>query len=142
MLPDGNRPKVGPGKKMLGVKTGSGKHDDIAQDKTGNVHPGTGGMSVVRAWRELPPHRIPERLTPLCPNAAGSNKAEIWYMGEGPFQSESITGQLNLRVDSAHHGMLEPAGTMMLADYQQSLADTVDQWRVDPATNPSSVSKE
>ena len=142
MLPDGNRPKVGADKKMLGVKAGSDKHDDIAPDEMGNVHPRTGGMSVAPAWRELPAHRIPKRLRFICPKARGTNEMEVWYLGEGPFQSEAITDRLNFRVDRPLHGMVEPATTMPFDEYEQLLADTTGQWLIDPETRPSGDSEE
>ena len=63
-------------------------------------------------------------------------------MGEGPFQSESITEHLNLRVDKPHHGMLEPVSIISLDEYQRSLADTADQWLIDPETLPVAESEE
>lgn len=127
---------------MLGVKAGSEEYDDIAPDESGNVHPRTGGMSVAPSWRELPQHRIPKRLRSLCPKARGSNDLVVWSMGEGPFQSEAITTQLNLRVDKPGHGMLEPASTMPLDEYERALADTSDQWEIDPETCPPAQSVE
>jgi hypothetical protein len=63
-------------------------------------------------------------------------------MGEGPFQSEAIARGLNLRVDNPRHGMLEPAFTSSLDEYEQSLADTADQWLIHPETHRSLESEE
>lgn len=134
MLRDGDRPEIGPDKKMLGVKVAGDQYDDITPDATGRVHPGTGGMSVSPAWRDLPPHRIPKRLRAICPKAAGNNGMECWRLGSGPFESGSITDRLHLRVDSQTHGLVEPATMMSLDEYQDALAETVDDWSIDPET--------
>ena len=81
MQADGDRPMVGRPKSMLGVKAGSDEHADINPADSGDVHPGSGGMSVAPAWRELPLHRIPRRLRGLCSKARGSNNTQIWRMG-------------------------------------------------------------
>ena len=67
---------------------------------------------------------------------------EVWYLGDGPFQSEAITDRLNLRVDRPLHGMVEPATTMPFDEYEQLLADTTGQWLIDPETRPAAESEE
>jgi hypothetical protein len=134
MLRDGNRPKIGPDKRMLGVKVAGDQYDDITPDSTGNVYPATGGMSVSPAWRELPPHRIPKRLRVICPKAAGNNSTECWRLGSGPFESGTVADRLDLRVDSQTHGLVEPATIMSLDAYQDALGDTADHWSIDPET--------
>ena len=131
MLRDGNKPKVGPTKKTLGVKPGSGLHDDIAPDGHGNVSAGGGGMSVSTAWRDLPAHRIPERLKPRCAKAAGNNNYTCWRMGDGPFENGDVTDALVLSVDRMVHGTVEPAFVMLLEKFQQALAETQDRWSID-----------
>jgi len=134
MLRDGDRPKIGPSKSMLGVKVGNDWHDDIAADENDNVHPAAGGMSVAPAWRVLPAHRIPKRLRSLCPQARGSNQLECWRMGAGPFESGAITDELRLTVDSARHGVVGPATVLSRSAYEAALAATADQWTIDPET--------
>jgi hypothetical protein len=131
MLRDGDKPKTGPTKKTLGVKGGNDRFDDIAPDANGNVHPGTGGMSVAPNWRNLPEHRIPKRLRHLYPRASGSDDYACWRMGTGAFESGPIAEKLNLAVDKPKHGMLQPAGVMTLAEFQAVLAATQDLWSLD-----------
>jgi hypothetical protein len=131
MLRDGDKPKIGPTKKTLGVKAGNDPHDDIAPDANGNVWPGTGGMSVVPNWRDLPAHRIPERLQRICPKARGKNDYGCWRMGDGPFENGDVAPQLVLVVDKPSHGTIQPAVSMPLADYEAVLAATQDQWVID-----------
>ena len=54
-------------------------------------------------------------------------------MGDGPFQANAISSDLDLRTDpqKAAHGFVEPSRTMSKADYDQALADTQDQWSMD-----------
>lgn len=125
MLREGASPKVGPSKKELGVKLGSGRHDDVAPDAEANVGPGMGGMSVAPHWEDLPTHRIPRRLRPKCAEAAGSDNCFCWRMGSGPFENSAVNEQLNLFVDSIHHGTVQPGTTMSAKSFQQALCHTV-----------------
>lgn len=124
MLKDGDLPMVGDQPRMLGAAP-----KDIAPDGAGNVHPGRHGMSVAPSLRSLPSHLIPKRLRLLAPDAIGSNTSSIWCHGDGAFLDASIVApHLELRVDSPDHGVVAPASTMPLADYQQALAATRPNW--------------
>jgi hypothetical protein len=129
MMPDGHHPAVGPEKKKLGVQIPG----DLAE-VAGRVAPGTGGMSVAPAWRDLPLHRIPRRLKHLEPKASGNNQYECWKMGEGPFVAGAVAEGLSLRIDRSTHGLVEPAFAMSSREYQESLAATRDQWEIDQET--------
>lgn len=94
-------------------------------------------MSVAPAWRDLPAHRIPRRLRRLCPKARGSDKLDCWRMSSGPFADGPITDRLNLAVDHAIHGVVEPSKAMPLSDYEDALGATADQWTIDPETSSS-----
>jgi hypothetical protein len=135
MQREGVKPRIGLSKAMLGVKVGTDEHDDITPDEQGLVHPGTGGMSVAPTWRDLPAYRIPQRLRRLCPKARGSDKLECWRMGSGLFVDGPLTDRLNVAVDHATHGVVEPIVAMQLQDYVDALSATADQWTIDPETS-------
>jgi hypothetical protein len=134
MLTEGDKPKVGSGGKLLGVRVPPDRHADITTDSAGNVHPGAGGMSVAPDWRVLPAHLIPRRLKHVVPDADGNNKLTCWTLGEGEFKADAVAPDVQLRPDPVHpdrHGFVEPKRSMTLADYQSALAATRDQWRQD-----------
>ncbi len=136
MLADGDRPKIGDKKSMLGVRVGP-PPADIEPDEPGRVRPGMGGMSVASHWKALPHFLIPPRLASLLPTltkrraATGNDDARCWRMGEGDFVAGQVTPALRLRVDSETHGLVEPATEMPLSQFQQALADTRDGWIID-----------
>jgi hypothetical protein len=127
MTPDGDKPKIGPTARSLGVRPGA----DIKPDENGFVTPGTGGMSVAPSWRELKKHRIPRRLRNIVPGATGSNLDRCWRMGEGGFKNDSVATNLTLRPDREDHGMVEPSVDMLLADFQAALGATQAEWSID-----------
>jgi hypothetical protein len=130
VAPDG-KPSVENTARGLGVRVGGSLADDLTTDENGNVHPNTGGMSVVESWRELDLHRIPKRLKHFVQEASGSNSDACWRMGSGRFANAHISDELQLRTDSPTHGFVEPAGEMPLAAYLQALASTRDHWTID-----------
>lgn len=132
-------PETGSSKKMLGAKAGTERGDDIAPTPDGRVFPETGGMSVAPSWRDLPAYRIPRRLKHLFPAATGKNEMECWCMGIGPFEDAAVSTDLNLRVDSGSHGVVEPSREMPLPTYQDALAQTQNQWIIEPETVQSEV---
>ena len=132
MIVDGDgRPKVAPTSRGLGVRVPPAAKPDITPDAAGLVKPGTGGMSVSPNWRDLPYWLIPARLSHLVYGAIGRDDAACFRMGDGPFASGPVTVGLDLRVDGPTHGLVEPASETAVADYQQALADTRDEWTVD-----------
>jgi hypothetical protein len=134
MLADGGKPKVGSESKMLGVRIAPTPRPDIPVDQAGNVHPDTGGMSVVPDWRELPYFLVPMRLKAVRPDARGSNQLTCWSLGEGLFEVGSLADKLVLRPDSndpTAHGFVEPSDVMSIENYQEALAETQDQWVID-----------
>lgn len=116
---------------MLGVRPGI----DLRPDESGQVVPGTGGLSVAPGLRDLPPHLVPLRLrVPLgITSARGKDSLVVWRSGEGPFAAAPIWPSLVLRLDprSARHGLVEPQTPMRLPDFQQRLAGTRDEWMRD-----------
>lgn len=132
MTVDGDgKPKVGQAARTLGARVPPAGKPDIRPDGAGIVRPRTGGMSVAPGWRNLPAHRIPKRLKPLMPDAAGKDEDACFCMGDGPFVSGAVATDLELRVDRPEHGMVEPAAAMPASDYQRALAVTRDQWVID-----------
>ena len=67
------------------------------------------------------------------PNEAmNSIKLVCWTMGEGSFSEGVVSDHLRFRPDPAKplkHGFIEPAQDMLVATYQDALAETRDQWR-------------
>jgi hypothetical protein len=136
MEKDGERPRIGRSATALGVRIrveGEEKPQDIPVDDSGRVSPSTGGMSVAPAWRLLPTHRIPARLKPFCHDATGKNSLVCWKMGEGEFGDGPLAPGLNLRRDTATHGLVEPAKVVSLETYEADLAATRDHWIIDEA---------
>ncbi len=136
MEKDGDRPRIGRSATARKVRIrveGETKPEDIPVDDSGRVSPSTGGMSVAPAWRLLPTHRIPARLKALCPDATGKNSLVCWKMGEGEFVDGPLAPGLNLRRDTATHGVVEPARAVPLETYEADLAATCDHWIIDEA---------
>ena len=52
----------------------------------------------------------------------------LWRMGEGPFEIGKVAEKLNLRPDSATHGLVEPSEPMTSENYQTVLAETRNLW--------------
>jgi len=131
MKADGDKPLVANSAIGLGVRIGNGPHDDIRVTKSGEVTPGSGGMSVASNWRELPVHRIPRRLRSQLPSAVGNDLLACWRMGSGTFVTERIAVGLMLRIDKGNHGLVEPTERTLLDNYLQNLAATRDEWFID-----------
>jgi hypothetical protein len=123
----GNKPLVAPTARGLGVRRGV----DIVVDGSGDVSPGSGGMSVAPDWRLLPPWRIPRRLAQIVPQAHGRNDDACWRFGQNGFVTELIGEHLRFVPDRPSHGLVEPAYEMPLGSYETALADTQDHWIID-----------
>ena len=104
---------------------------DIAPAENGAVLPKSGGMSVAPSLKDLPLQLIPRRLRALVPDATGRNSGFVWTMGAGPFEEGPVAENLMLRPDRTDHGTVQPAQTMPLQTYEESLAATRDQWGLD-----------
>lgn len=133
MTRDGDKPKVGPTARMLGVRVPPAKKPDIIPRADGIVDPMTGGMSVAPRVHNLPFYRVPARYRALVPDANGKEQDACWQMGEGSFVAAAVAAGLTLRPDSEDHGLVEPATSMSLKEYESLLAATRDDWQlVDP----------
>lgn len=130
--PADNLPVVGStGSAELGVRLGY----DITVDAAGNVVLDSSGMSVAPRWRDLNFTRIPRRLRHIVPGATGSNSTSCFGMGSGPFQSGFVAKGLELIPDKGPspvtHGVIAPAHSVPLADYQADLGNTRADWQID-----------
>ncbi|HEX4477781.1 MAG TPA: hypothetical protein VH142_21985 [Polyangiaceae bacterium] len=117
MRKDGTgKPLCGAEGNMLGVRPGV----DITADHRGIVKRGGGGLSVTPDdLTKLPPHVRPARL-------GGKGKLPVFGI-----PAAGLRGELAYRPDPARpdrHGFIEPAGDMMLSEYQSALAATQDAW--------------
>ncbi len=115
------RPVCGSSARMLGAR----RHIDIPVDRSGIVHPGTGGMSVVPdAPKHLPRHRRP-------PAYGGTGNDPVWRM-----QETTLGPQLRYIPDDAPmpiHGVIAPAVMMTFEAYEQAIEETAPHWtRNDP----------
>lgn len=123
MVQENGLPLVGNGRDMLGVR-----EIDIRADDTGNVRPGTGGLSVAPAWRRLPPFLIPARLRNKATEARGNDRLACFRLGDAAFQPGTVCDGVQLVIGNPAHGALEPAETMSLARFQNCLAITRPRW--------------
>jgi hypothetical protein len=125
------KPEIGP--KGLGVRLPPDPHADIVPDDSGQIHPGTGGMSVSPTVGDLPARLIPARLRHLYPKAAGRDDLFVWSMGSGDFSAGPLAESLALRPDPERegHGFVEPDATIATEVYVSALAATRDEWTVD-----------
>lgn len=128
MTRDGDKPKIGPTARTLGVRVPPNPHVDIQVNADGTVEPGRGGMSVSPDVQSLPKSRVSPRYKRMKPNAHGPYGDVCWRMGDGPFADGNVSDRLVLRVDSSDHGVIEPAYQMPVGEYQQALAATEDAW--------------
>jgi hypothetical protein len=90
------------------------------------------GLSVAPDWRSLPPFKIPKRLRHLAKDARGKDALFCWVMGTGPFAAAEVQEGLRLHPDSSTHGVLEPACTMHIDEFQRRLGGTRDAWEIIP----------
>ena len=140
MLIQDGLPLVGTDANMLGVRVPNeelpGKAADVSPDGAGNIHPYGGGLSVAWSVDDVLPHLVPRRLKSFVEGASASNNRRIWSMGRGSFSDGGIAHRLILRrkperADGRVLGLVEPAATMPLEEYQSALAATRPQWSLD-----------
>lgn len=129
MRADEGFPEIGDVAGALGVRVPT----DIRPDSTGQVRPGSGGMSVSPSLQCLPARLVPERLRELVPGAIGRNDQHVWAMGEGSFMNGPLTTDLVLRRDpkKASHGFVEPSQQMSLEEYRAAISGTRKLWTID-----------
>jgi hypothetical protein len=135
MLRDGTHSMLGRNANMLGVRVPPAGRSDILPDASGEVHPGTGGLSVSASVQALPAHRIARRLKHLVSNTSGPNKLSIWRLDDSAFVNGPIADRLVLRLTSPSHGLIEPNTIMSLGEYEASPAATREDWVIDERGN-------
>ena len=119
---DDGKPQLGRSAKSLGVRVPA----DIKPDAAGDVHPGTGGMSVSPdSSLNVPNHRRPMAM------GHGSTGPDDLGMYAIAKVRVSI-GNLTLRPDprrATKHAFVEPNQVMPLMHYEGALGSTRDDWR-------------
>ena len=130
-------PLVGTKGRCLGVRP-TGPYADVdlkpPGDVNGDVICNDKGLSVVRDWRKLPGHLIPEHLDD-GQNGASGRGMEVYVHGNGtgPFAQGPFAQGLEmiLKQGSADAGVIRPVVTVRLAQYQADLQATRPGWVVD-----------
>jgi hypothetical protein len=121
----GAAPLVEASARGLGVR-----RRDLAPCELGLAHPNRGGMSVAPRLNDLPPWRVPERLSHIVEGAEGPNIDRVWVLGEGAFSNGALSQGLVLRVTSVTHGVVEPDAQRPFTQYEAHLAATASHWTV------------
>lgn len=137
MASEQEKPKVGSGSSMLGARNRDfGK--DNSNEKDFSIEPNDGGISVGGCLRTLYVPMLPRRLQYVDPErfrgAKGKDDHQVWAMGDGDYESGSISPDLKLRFvpnDRPGHSLVAPAHKMNLEDYQSALAATQQEWQID-----------
>jgi hypothetical protein len=125
------QPVVDDSGRGLGVRIPPRRPADVDLETQGRVLLNGKGMSVSPAWRQLPPHLIPQRLKGLFPRARGSDQLHCFAMGQGGFQDGPLVRGLRLVVTDPDHGHVATEALVLLGDYQADLAATRDSWTID-----------
>jgi len=123
MIPDcDGKPKRGQSWKCLGVRIPA----DIIPDAGGNVSPNMGGMSVSPDdFLNVPNYRRPKAMGH---GSTGPDHLRMYAIGKGRVS----IGSLQLRPDPScvkKHAFVEPGRVMPLAQYEEALGSTRDDWR-------------
>lgn len=137
-------PKVGNQSKCLGVREPPSPNADVDIDSAGNVviiqigankaTPARTGLSVSDDWRRLPGHLIPKELDDGRNGATGKG-LKVFVHGIGPFAEGLITHNLQMwyKLGTSQNGVVAPLLPVPLAAFQQDLAQTRQNWVVDPS---------
>ncbi len=120
-----DKPTIGQTGGTLGIRPG-----EVDLDAIGNVIVNDKGMSVNPEWRVAPIFRIPKRL------GTGGRGSNTWYCfrrGTAAFQQAPCGPGLELLPDSPTHGVVRPAQSVLMAQYEADLHATRLEWEVDEA---------
>jgi len=125
-------PKVGTAAKCLGVRIPPNPNADVGLDGAGNVLLDRRGLSVSQDWRQLPGHLIPEHLDDGFNGASGRGMS-VFVHGSGPFDEGAVAAGLELlyKAGSTTAGVVAPDAAVLLAQYQQALDATREDWVID-----------
>jgi hypothetical protein len=112
------KPVVGRSARELGVRTGTAANPDVPAIDDGDiVSPWQGGMSVAPDDPlHLLRHRRPASL-------GGVGQDAVWYI-----ETDDLPVDLQFRQDTPTHGLIEPARSMTLKEYENALASTRQDW--------------
>lgn len=125
---DDDKPTVGQVFCTLGARP-----SEIDLDAQNNAVPSDKGMSVAPHWKLLPFVVLPRRLHP---SGRCTIPVHSFRHGEGQFQQSACGNNLELVPDApaagvVRHGIVRPAQAVPVADHQQNLADTREEWEID-----------
>ena len=125
---DDYKPTVGQEFCTLGARP-----NEIDLDVQNKAIPSDKGMSVAPHWHLLPLVVLPRRLHP-----AGRCKVPVhsFRRGEGQFHQAACGNNLELIPDPPQagvvtHGIVRPAQAVPVADHQQNIAATREEWEID-----------
>ena len=113
-------PLVGASARTLGVRPGTSRTPDVqASHPLDLVLPGQGGLSVAPDDpMHLERHRRPASL-------GGIGRDPVWYI-----ETDDLAPDLQFRLETATHGVIEVSRPMMLQEFQDALAATRTKWRI------------
>lgn len=123
MKKDTDKPIIGQTAKTLGVRPG-----EVDLDVLGNVVVNDKGMSVNPEWRLASLFLIPKRLGT---GGRGSNTSYCFRRGTDAFQQGPCGDGLELLPDSPSHGVVRPAQSVPLVQFEENLQATRLEWEVD-----------
>lgn len=125
-------PRLGTQSKCFGARQPPDPHADVDVDAAGQVLLNRKGLSVTRDWRGLPGHLIPEHLDDGF-NGASGRGMNVFIHGTGGFDEAAVAQGLELRhkTGTITAGVVAPAFSMPLAQYQEALAATRPDWVID-----------
>ncbi len=125
-------PLVGNQSKCLGVRVPPNPFADIDLDPAGKVILNRKGLSVSKDWRNLPGHLIPEHLDDGFNGASGKGM-RVFVHGVGSFDEGLFSAGLVLvhKIPSTESGVVAPAVSVALSQYQDDLVATRAGWSVD-----------
>jgi hypothetical protein len=125
---DDDKPTVGQGFCQLGARP-----NEIDLDAQNNARPTAKGMSVAPEWRLLSIFVLPKRLDPR-----GRCKLPVHCFRRGTTQFQQVVFGTNLELvpdapvqGVVRHGIVRPEKPVPVADHQQNLAATRDEWKED-----------
>lgn len=114
-------PTVGRSARMLGVRM----PEDISLDAGGHVLPGTGGMSVApdSMWN-LPNHRRPRGAGR---GSTGPVQDHVFSIVSAPLRDNGLVARRDPEAPVVH-ALIEPMQTVLLEEFERSLAATRPSW--------------